>query len=58
MILAVAFWENVQPFIPRLRFFVVVVGSGNQLAHTNSTLWTRISPQWLSELRRLWPNVP
>ena len=21
-------------------------------------LYARISPQWLSELRRLWPNVP
>ena len=26
--------------------------------HTNSTLYARTSPQWLSELRRLWPNVP
>ena len=31
--------------------------SGNYLAHTNSTLYARISPQWLGELRRLWPNV-
>ena len=55
------FWENVRPFISRLRFFVVVVvvvGSGDQLAHTNFTLQARISPQWLSELRRQWPNVP
>ena len=27
-------------------------------AHTNSTLCARVSPQWLSELRRLWPNIP
>ena len=27
------------------------------LAHTNSTLCARISPQWLSELRRLWLNA-
>ena len=26
--------------------------------HTNSTLYTRISPQWLSELRWLWLSVP
>ena len=26
--------------------------------HTNSTLYARASQQWLSELRRLWPNVP
>ena len=27
-------------------------------AHTNSTLYARISPQWLSELKRLWLGVP
>ena len=26
--------------------------------HINSTLYARISPQWLSDLRRLWPSVP
>ena len=26
--------------------------------HTNSTPYARISPQWLSELRWLWSNVP
>ena len=25
--------------------------------HTNSTLQATISPQWLSELRQLWPSV-
>ena len=33
---------------PALLFF-----SGDYLAHTNSTVYARISPQWLSELRRL-----
>ena len=27
-------------------------------SHTNSTPLATISPQWLSELRRLWPRVP
>ena len=39
---------------PALFFFFKVEIS----SRTNSTLWARISPQWLSELRRLWPNVP
>ena len=26
--------------------------------HTNYTLNARISPQWLSDLRRLWLSVP
>ena len=26
--------------------------------YTDSTFCARISPQWLSELRKLWPNVP
>ena len=45
--------ENVQPFIPRLRFVVVVVvvfESGDYLAHTDSTLYARISQKWLSGL--------
>ena len=32
--------------------------SGDKLAYTNSTLYAKINPQWLSEPRRLWPNVP
>ena len=32
--------------------------SGNQLVRANSTLYARIDPQWLSELRRMWPSVP
>ena len=31
--------------------------SGDYLTHTNSTLYARIGQRWLSELRRLWPNV-
>ena len=27
-------------------------------SHFNFTLYARISPQWLSKLRWLWPNVP
>ena len=48
------------PFIPRLRFSFLsffFFFRGNQLAHANSTLQDRISPQWLSEPRRLWPSV-
>ena len=52
------FWENVRPFIPRLRVFFFFFLSGDYLAHTNSTLHARISSQWLSELRRPWPSVP
>ena len=50
-------WENIRLFIPRLRAFFVFL-SGDKLALINSTLYARISLQWLSELRRLWPNVP
>ena len=32
--------------------------SGDWLWHTISNLKTRISPQWLSKLRRPWPSVP
>ena len=31
--------------------------TGDQLAHTNSTFYARICPQWLSEMRRLRPSV-
>ena len=34
-------------------FFVSLFRSGDQLAYTYSNLYARISPQWLSELRRL-----
>ena len=45
-------------FIPHLCvFFVFYAYNGDQLAHINSTLYARISPQWLSELRQLWPSV-
>ena len=32
--------------------------SGDQLAHTNCTLYARVGPQWLSGLRRMEPSVP
>ena len=30
----------------------------DKLAHANSTLWARISSQWLSEPRRQWLSIP
>ena len=39
-------------------FFFVFEVEISSFAYINSTLYARISPQWLSELRRLWPNVP
>ena len=33
-------------------FFVSLFRSGDQLAYTYSNLYARISPQWLSQLRR------
>ena len=38
--------------------FFSLLFSGDQLVHTNSTLQASISPQWLSKLSQLWPNVP
>ena len=38
-------------------FFFGLFSSGDLLALTNSTLYARISPQWLSELRQLWPKL-
>ena len=45
-------WEKIRLFIPRLCFFLK---SEDWLAQANAnfTLYARISPQWLSELRRL-----
>ena len=48
-------WGKIGQCIPRLRFFFFFL-SGDQLARTNCTLYVRISPQWLSELRWLWPS--
>ena len=42
--------------LPACSFFLSV--SGDQLVLTNSIPKTRISPQWLSEPRRLWTSVP
>ena len=50
--------EDVCGFFPCLRGF----GENDHLFPTCVlfffTLYARIGPQWLSELRRLWPNVP
>ena len=43
---------------PAFFFLFFLKSSGAQLAHTISFLYARIGPQWLSELRRLLPNVP
>ena len=62
-----AFSENVRPFIHRLRLlsiFCFFFFGGGQIEvgissrTLNSTLYARISLQWLSELRRLWLKVP
>ena len=37
--------------------FFLFFSSGDKHAHTYSTLYARISPQWLSELRQLWPKI-
>ena len=46
-----------QQIIPSLRFCCCCLYNGDQLAHTNSILKARISPRWLSELRRLCTSV-
>ena len=49
------------PFISRLLFVVAVFCFKFKVefsSRSNSTLYARISPQRLSELRRLWPSVP
>ena len=38
--------------------FLLFCWNGDSLVHTNSTFSARISPQWLGEVRRLWPNFP
>ena len=48
------FWK-VCRFTPRL--FFKTFFSADQLPHTNFTFQARISPQWLSELRRLRPTA-
>ena len=47
-------WGKVWWLIPCPRFFFL---SEDQLMHTNSTFQARISPQWLSKLRWVWPSV-
>ena len=54
------FGENVRPFIPSLPSFFFpfffFFSIGDYLTRTNFTLYARINPQWLSELRRLAMN--
>ena len=51
--------ENVRSFIPRPRFFCLFVFKVEISSRALIPLvYARISPQWLSELRRLWLNVP
>ena len=54
------FWEKIINNPPALFFFFFspLFFNGDQLVHTDSTFLTRDNPQWLSELRRLWPSVP
>ena len=40
-----------------LFIYLFIVG-GDQLTCTTSTLYVEISPQWVSDLRRLWTSVP
>ena len=51
--------KSVLPLIPCLCFFFFFFffWNGGQKTYTNSTLHARISPQWLTKLKRLWPNV-
>ena len=52
------FGKDVRPFIFRLRFFPFFL-KVEISSHTLISLFcARISPQWLSMLRRLWSNVP
>ena len=39
-------------------FLLLFLFSGGSVEHTNSTLYARISPQWLSKLRWLWLSIP
>ena len=57
------FWiEDFWRISPRLCFFLFsfffFLFSGEQRSHCCSTAYARISLEWLSELRRLWPSVP
>ena len=42
---------------PARAFFIYLFYSGDQLVLTYSTLYARISPHWLIELRQLWLSV-
>ena len=43
---------------PACGFFFKYFFNGDQREHTDSSFYARIGPEWLSELGRLWPNVP
>ena len=49
------FSGKIRRFFPCLSFFFL---SEYQPMHTNSILSARVSPQWLTVLRRLWPSIP
>ena len=51
-------WEEGATILPRLRFKKKRKKGGDELVHTISTFKAGVSPQWLKELRRLWPIVP
>ena len=53
------FWGKNWSLIPACTFssFFFFFLIGEHFAHTSSTLYVRISPQWLSKLRWLWLNV-
>ena len=44
--------------VPTCAFLFIYLSVEIRSHVTNSTFQPRISPQWLSELRRLWPSVP
>ena len=52
------FGENIGPLIPHLRFLFFLFLKWRWACAHYSTLRARISPQWLSKLRRLWLIVP
>ena len=51
------FGERFDESLPACAFFSFFFLSGNQLALSNVILSAGISPQWLSDLRRLWTTV-
>ena len=56
--LARIFGEGRSFHVCALFIYLSIFQSADQLVHTGSTFYARISPQWLRPLRRLRPNVP